>query len=205
MAERLLREEARLEAVITDLLLLASLDEGAPLPDARPVDLAEEARSEVARRTGLATRVQLAVEAPQPAVVDGSPTQLCRALSNLLDNAERHASSAVRIAVHQRDGRVRVLVDDDGPGIPEADRARVFERFTRLDDHRGRNGTDGGSGLGLSLVQRIATRHHGSVTVDTAPVGGARLVLDLPSAEVGQAGGAPRAPAGPAGDVVDDG
>ena len=205
VAERLLREEARLEAVIADLLLLASLDEGAPLPDARPVDLAEEARAEVARRTGLATRVHLEVEAPRPAVVDGSPTQLRRALSNLLDNAERHASGVVRIAVHQRDGRVRVLVDDDGPGIPEADRARVFERFTRLDDHRGRNGTDGGSGLGLSLVQRIATRHRGSVTVDTAPVGGARLVLDLPSAEVGEPGGAPSPLAGPARDVVDHG
>lgn len=205
VAERLLREEARLEAVITDLLLLAALDEGAPLPDARPVDLAEEAQAEATRRAGLATPVRLEVEAPGPAVVDGSPTQLRRALSNLLDNAERHASRSVRIAVHQRDGRVRVLVDDDGPGIPHADRARVFERFTRLDDHRGRNGTDGGSGLGLSLVQRIAARHHGAVSIDTAPLGGARLVLDLPSAEVGEPGGAPRAPAGPAGDVVDHG
>lgn len=183
VAERLLREEGRLEAVISDLLLLASLDEGAPLPDPSPVDLAEEARTEVQRRDGRSGAARVEVEANEPVVVVGSPTQLRRALSNLLDNAGRHASGAVRISVHQRDGRARVLVDDDGPGIPEADRARVFERFTRLDDHRGRNGTEGGSGLGLSLVQRIADRHHGVVTVGTAPLGGARLVLDLPLAQ----------------------
>jgi two-component system sensor kinase ParS len=71
-----------------------------------------------------------------------------------------------------------VLVDDDGSGIAEADRERVFERFTRLDDHRTRG--SGGAGLGLSLVRRIATLHHGTAKVDTAPLGGARLVLDLP-------------------------
>jgi signal transduction histidine kinase len=74
-----------------------------------------------------------------------------------------------------------VLVDDDGPGIPVADRARVFERFVRLDEHRARNGTPGGTGLGLSLVRRIAERHHGTAHVDTAPLGGARVVLDLPA------------------------
>ena len=183
VAERLLREEARLEEVITDLLLLASLDEGAALPPPSPVDLAEEARAEVERRGGRAGGARIDVEADEPVMVAGSPTQLRRALSNLVDNAGRHATGTVRVAVHERGGRARVLVDDDGPGIPEADRARVFERFTRLDAHRGRNGIDGGSGLGLSLVQRIAERHHGRVTVDTAPIGGARLVLDLPLAE----------------------
>jgi signal transduction histidine kinase len=70
-------------------------------------------------------------------------------------------------------------VDDDGAGIPEADRERVFERFTRLDDHRTRGA--GGAGLGLSLVHRIAALHQGTAKVDTAPLGGARVVLDLPA------------------------
>jgi signal transduction histidine kinase len=178
VAQRLLAEEARLEAVIADLLLLASLDEGAPLPDAVRVDLAHEAREEARRRAPERHAVMIEVDAAGPVVVRGSRMQLRRALANLLDNAGRHARTTVRLSVHERDGRARVLVDDDGPGIGEADRERVFERFTRLDDHRTR--TSGGAGLGLSLVRRIAQLHHGTATVGTAPLGGARVVLDLP-------------------------
>ena len=178
VADRLLSEEARLEAVISDLLLLASLDEGAPMPDPVAVDLADEAAEEARRRAPDREGVAFEVAAAGPVVVQGSRTQLRRALANLLDNAGRHARTTVRVAVHARDGRARVLVDDDGTGIAEADRQRVFERFTRLDDHRTRAG--GGAGLGLSLVRRIAERHGGTATADTAPLGGARLVLDLP-------------------------
>ena len=178
VAERLLAEEARLEAVIADLLLLASLDEGAPMPDPVLVDLADEAREEARRRAPDRDEITIEVDAPGAVVVRGSRMQLRRALANLLDNAGRHARTTVRLSVHERDGRARVLVDDDGSGIAEADRERVFERFTRLDDHRTRG--SGGAGLGLSLVRRIATLHHGTAKVDTAPLGGARLVLDLP-------------------------
>lgn len=181
VADRLLAEEARLEAVIADLLLLATLDEGAPLPDAVAVDVAGEAREEARRRAPDRSEVVIEVDAAVAAVVQGSRMQLRRALANLLDNAARHASTTVRLSVYERDGRVRVLVDDDGPGIPEADRQRVFERFVRLDEHRARTG-GGGAGLGLSLVRRIAERHHGTARVDTAPLGGARVVLDLPAA-----------------------
>jgi signal transduction histidine kinase len=124
--------------------------------------------------------VVLEVDAPEGVHVEASRTQLRRAVGNLLDNAGRHARTTVRVAVHQRDGRARVLVDDDGPGIAEADRERAFERFTRLDDHRARATAGSGAGLGLSLVRRIAQRHGGTATIDTAPLGGARVVLDLP-------------------------
>jgi signal transduction histidine kinase len=177
VAERLLGEEARLEAVIADLLLLANLEEGAPLPDPVPVDLAEEAREEARRRVPEGG-VRIEVDAPAGAVVRGNRMQLRRAIGNLLDNAGRHARTTVRISVHERDGRVRLLVDDDGAGIPEDDQERVFERFTRLDDHRTR--ATGGAGLGLSLVRRIAHLHQGTAQVATAPLGGARLVIDLP-------------------------
>jgi signal transduction histidine kinase len=180
VAERLLAEEGRLEAVIADLLLLATLDESAPLPDPVAIDIADEAREEARRRAPDRAEVEVEVDAPEAAVVQGNRTQVRRALANLLDNAGRHARTTVRISVRERDGRVRVLVDDDGPGIPEADRERVFERFVRLDEHRAR-GEVGGAGLGLSLVRRIADRHHGTAHVETAPLGGTRIVLDLPA------------------------
>ena len=180
IADRLLAEEARLEAVITDLLLLASLDEGAPLPDAVAVDLAGEAREEARAPPRTATTWSSRWTHRPPRSCRGSRMQLRRAMANLLDNAGRHARTTVRLSVHERDGRVRVLVDDDGPGIPEADHERVFERFVRLDEHRARAGA-GGAGLGLSLVRRIVERHHGTASIDVAPLGGARIVLDLPA------------------------
>ncbi len=178
---RLLGEEARLEAVIADLLLLASLDAPTTISDGVLLDLAELATEEARRRVPEREGVVVEVDAPNPVLITGSRTQLRRALANLLDNAGAHARTTVRVSVHARDGHTRVLVDDDGPGIPLADRIRVFERFTRLDDHRSRNGRDGGAGLGLSLVRGIVDRHGGTARVDTAPLGGARIVLDLPS------------------------
>lgn len=179
VAERLLSEEARLEAVIADLLLLASLDEPGLGADAVTVDLAELAHEE-ARRHGPETGpVQVEVDAPAPVLVTGNRTQLRRAVANLLDNAGRHARASVRLSVRERDGRARVLVDDDGPGIPEVDRERVFERFTRLDEHRSRHGAAGGAGLGLSLVRGIADRHGGVASIETSPLGGTRAVLDV--------------------------
>jgi signal transduction histidine kinase len=178
IAERLLGEEARLEAVINDLLLLASIEESAPLPESVAIDLADLAVEEARRRRTDGVAIEL--DAPSPVVVDGSRMQLQRLLANLLDNAARHARTTVRVSVHERDGRVRLIVDDDGPGIREEDRERAFERFTRLDGHRAREGdAGGGAGLGLSLVRRIAERHHGTARIDTAPLGGARVLVEL--------------------------
>jgi signal transduction histidine kinase len=188
VAERLLAEEARLEAVIEDLLLLASLDEVGSRGEQVPIDLVELAEEEARRRAPERAGVAIEVEPGPAALVLGNRTQLRRAVTNLLDNAGRHARTTVRVAVHHRDGRVRLLVDDDGPGIPEEDRDRVFERFTRLDAHRARDGATGGAGLGLSLVRRIAQLHHGTASVDDAPLGGARVVIDLPELPPSAAG-----------------
>ena len=84
-------------------------------------------------------------------------------MANLLDNARRHAQSTVEMALTIEGDDVVLTVGDDGPGIPEADRERVFERFTRLDEGRARN--DGGAGLGLALVRTIVKRHNGTVTI----------------------------------------
>ena len=181
VAERLLAEEARLEAVIADLLLLASLDEDAA-SERVVLDLGELVAEEARRRVPDREGVVLEVEALEGVRVEASRTQLRRAVGNLVDNAGRHARTTVRVTVHRRDGHARVLVDDDGPGIAEADRERAFERFTRLDDHRARSTPGSGAGLGLSLVRRIAQRHGGTAAIETAPLGGARVVLDLPAA-----------------------
>ncbi len=111
--------------------------------------------------------------------VRGDAGQLARVVRNLVDNAERHAAGAVSLTLAERAGRVLLTVADDGPGIAVADRARIFERFTRLDDARARR--TGGYGIGLAIVHQVVTAHQGRVTVDDAPGGGARFVIDLPA------------------------
>jgi signal transduction histidine kinase len=102
-----------------------------------------------------------------------------RMLDNLLSNADRHASSAVRVSVCAEDGVGTVTVADDGPGIPAAERARVFERFARLDGSRAQD--SGGSGLGLAIVRQLALSFGGSVELlDAEP--GLRAVVRLPLA-----------------------
>lgn len=109
----------------------------------------------------------------------GERKSLSHLVRNLLDNAARHAASRVVVST-RLDGNASVLlVDDDGPGIAEADRASVFERFTRLASSRSRD--SGGAGLGLALVHRIAEQHGALVRIDRAPQGGARLEVRFPS------------------------
>jgi two-component system sensor kinase ParS len=108
------------------------------------------------------------------------PERMALAASNLLVNASRYAKSAVSIELTVRDGGYSLAVEDDGPGIPEADREKVFKAFTRLDDSRSR-GT-GGYGLGLAIVARIAALHGGTARVETAQLGGARIVIEWPRA-----------------------
>ncbi|WP_167746575.1 sensor histidine kinase [Streptomyces melanosporofaciens] len=175
-----LRDTDRLQAVASDLLLLARLD-AQEAPRTAAVDLGALAAEEVRRHPGALT---LAGEQERAAVVTGSQVQLSRLLTNLADNARRHTRTTVSITVAVRGGLVELAVDDDGPGIPEADRERVFERFTRLDDARARQ--DGGTGLGLAIANDIAHAHGGTLTVLTSPRGGARLLLCLPRTGVAQ-------------------
>jgi signal transduction histidine kinase len=103
-------------------------------------------------------------------------------IRNLLDNADRHAQTMVAVELRNdgESGRVQLTVDDDGPGISPDDRERVFDRFTRLDDGRARD--VGGLGLGLSMVKAIVEQHDGTVMIEDAPLGGARITVTLPAA-----------------------
>ncbi|MFI0540235.1 ATP-binding protein [Streptomyces sp. WSLK1-3] len=166
-------DTVRLQHLAADLLLLARLDAGERVTDAR-IELAELVRERAAGRDGVTVRAQ-AVE------VTGSRGQLERVLDNLLDNARRHARSAVAVTV-RRDGDRHAVVEvaDDGDGVPAGDRERIFERFVRLDEARARD--DGGAGLGLAIARDVAARHGGTLTVRDAPTGGALFELRLPVA-----------------------
>ena len=187
LAGTVLGEEARLTALVQGLLVLARADEGALGVARRPVDLDDLVVSETARLRGVARpdgRGSLAVDATAvgPARVDGDEGLLGQVVHNLVANAARHADTRVAVALDERDGRAVLTVDDDGAGVAEADRERVFERFVRLDEARARD--SGGSGLGLAIVREIVRVHGGSVSITTSPLGGARFVVDLPAGPV---------------------
>ncbi|WP_338700630.1 HAMP domain-containing sensor histidine kinase [Streptomyces sp. Q6] len=168
-------DTVRLQELAADLLLLARLDAGEK-PSGASVDLAALVREELSQRTG--DRVPVDVEVRGSAQVTGSRGQLARVLGNLVDNAQRHARTGVRVVVGVEEGRATVTVTDDGDGVPRAQRERIFERFVRLDDARSRDG--GGAGLGLAIARDVAERHGGTLTVRTAPQGGALFELSLP-------------------------
>jgi signal transduction histidine kinase len=111
--------------------------------------------------------------------VDGDLAGLARVLSNLAENAARHARNQVWFALGYQDDRVVLTVDDDGDGIPERDRERVLERFVRLDEGRTRD--TGGSGLGLAIVRELVVAHGGEVRIEDSPHGGARVRLLFPA------------------------
>ncbi|GAB3410399.1 sensor histidine kinase [Flindersiella endophytica] len=179
----LLADLDRLQRLTDDLLLLARADDAAAQAMVKqPIDLAEVVREVAARYAD--ARVAVSANAGTSLWVLGARDGLHRMIANLLDNACRHAATKVSVVV-TADGAAMgsaalLTVTDDGSGIPEADRERVFERFTRLDDARARN--DGGNGLGLAIVREVARIHGGTVWLeDAAP--GVRAVVRLPLRE----------------------
>jgi signal transduction histidine kinase len=176
----------RLARLAEDLLLLARLDEraGTPRHDAT-IDIAELSASAVARYAG--ARVPVACEGcAAPCLVPGDRDALDRLLVNLIDNAARYAKSGVTVTVGREDTEVALTVTDDGPGIPDADLERAFDRFARLDDARSRDGDEGGgAGLGLAIVRATAQAYGGTAQLEPAAAGadppGLRAVVRLPT------------------------
>lgn len=166
----------RLARLVDDLLALARLDESNRLPQAGPVDLDEIVFAEVRRLRGT-TPVVLDTRQVSAGLVRGDPDLLERVVRNVLANAVRHARNRVQVTLSTSDGQVELIVSDDGPGIPVAERERVFQRFHRLDAARGRDA--GGSGLGLAIVHDAVRAHSGSVTIHDAHPG-ALVTIWLP-------------------------
>lgn len=179
LANDLLADTDRLQDLAADLLLLARLEAGAQV-SSEPVDLGELVREVVAQTAG--ARVPVDLPATKRVVVSGNRSQLARVVGNLLDNAQRHAATSVRVTVttgHDDDGDRPghagrelprgasptayglIQVCNDGAPIAHHDRERIFERFVRLDDARARD--TGGSGLGLSIARQVARAHGGDL------------------------------------------
>jgi two-component system, OmpR family, sensor kinase len=172
-------ETQRLSRLADDLLLIARADQG-PLPMQRDVFSASDLLNDAATRfanpassLGRSLRVE-----PTDLYVDADPLRVGQALVNLLDNALAHGAGTVELAAEERNGFVELHVRDDGPGFPDAFRARAFDRFSRADEARGR----GGSGLGLSIVELVARAHGGSAGLRNDPTGGADVWISLPRA-----------------------
>ena len=144
------------------------------------VDLAALAQDVASDFEGRGVAVSVQDDSLGGALVEGNAVRLERMLRNLVDNAVRLADTAVVISVIVEGGDAVATVSDDGPGIAPADRERVFDRFTRLQDDRARS--TGGSGLGLAIAREIADRHHGSLRVLEPVTGGATLAARLPVA-----------------------
>ncbi|MFD6160607.1 ATP-binding protein [Nocardia sp. NPDC060256] len=176
--DTLLPEAERMRHLIDDLLLLARADENALTHRHTDVDLDDILTTEAARtRTTTALTIEVTVE---PARMTGDPTQIARAVRNLLDNATRYATGTISVRLRQDGGSAHIEIADDGPGLAANERRRVFDRFYRPDHDRGR-GT-GGTGLGLAIVAEIIGAHHGTVRLDANLPTGTIAVIDLPLA-----------------------
>lgn len=176
VAERALRETARLHDLVEDLLALAKADEARDQTDAEDIDLDDVVLLEVAVARAKGARVIATLE---PARIRGVPEQMRRVVRNLVDNAMRHATSQIRVAVRVAGSQAVLTVDNDGPPVGVADRERVFDRFVRLDEARDRD--RGGSGLGLAIVRELSTQHGGTARATQAPDGWCRFQVTVPA------------------------
>ncbi len=190
------RHTSRMERLVRDLLRLARLDARQETIEPVKLSVADLFAGAIADlRTAIDARGQTVTTAiaPDAATIDGDPGKLHDALRNLLENAIKHApdGSAIGMESSRRGAAILLSVSDRGPGIPEADLPRVFERFYRVDKARARDGRDpGGTGLGLSIVKHLIELHGGTVRAANRPDGGAVFSVELPAVDA-PAGSAP--------------
>ena len=174
--QNLLADVERMGELVDQLLLLARSDATLLSTRFEPVDV-----DDLAVRAAAAfdhPTIRLSLNDVVPTQVSGNLALLEQVLPNLLANAARFASARIDVGVQANNGTVVLTVDDDGPGIAATDRTRVFDRFVRLDEARGRE--TGGTGLGLSIVDQIIRMHGGHVEAQSSPLGGARIRIELP-------------------------
>lgn len=172
-----LEDTVRLQRLVDELLFLARHDNGKAEIRREPLDLDETVLLEASAVRGR-HRITVDTTRVSGAQVVGDAAQLGRAIRNVLDNAVRHAASTVTVALSETADQAVLSISDDGPGIPPDQTARIFERFTRVDDARDRE--RGGAGLGLAITREIVTQHRGTVTVEPNGSAQSRFVIRLP-------------------------
>lgn len=177
LLDHALDDLGRVQSIITDLLLLTKLGANTQ-PTMQQIDLTALVLAAVAHR---ADHQEIQLHLDSEVTVDAVPPHVARMLTNLLDNAHRHASRTIRIDLHRTGDSAELAIADDGEGIAQADRERIFHRFVRLDSARSRD--CGGTGLGLAIAHAIAHAHNGNLHVEDSASGGARFVLRIPLAE----------------------
>jgi two-component system OmpR family sensor kinase len=183
LAMKRIEEEAkRMGVLVEDLLTLARLDE-APEFRRQPVDLSTLAHDAVHDARVTAPERQIALNAPDPALISGDPHQLRQVLANLLRNAIVHtpAGTPIEVSVEQSESAVTLRVRDHGAGLPEVAREKLFGRFWRAEGGRERG--KAGAGLGLAIVREVVEAHHGQISAEDAAGGGAAFVVQLPKRE----------------------
>jgi two-component system OmpR family sensor kinase len=177
-------EAVRMGGLVDDLLLLARLDQGRPLT-LSPVDVSVVASDAVSDARAVDPDRIVSLAAEPEVIVEGDDARLRQVVTNLLANTRDHtpAGTAVAVTVSAAGGAAVVTVTDDGPGLPDGEAAKVFDRFWRADPARGhRHGSVGGSGLGLAIVQAIVSSHGGTVAASNVNGHGARFSVSLPLA-----------------------
>jgi signal transduction histidine kinase len=172
----IVRDIAELSAIVDEILLASQLDHAASPETHERVDCLGLVAEEAARAGVVLRQVEPAGASFE---VEGSPRLLRRMICNLIENAGKHGAPPVEIELARSEASISILIDDEGPGIPEAERERVFEPFYRPS---GRPEAAGGWGLGLSIVRQIASRHGGRVSCLARPGGGGRFQVSLPAA-----------------------
>ncbi len=176
------REIARMDRLVDDLTRLAQSDEGMGYHESW-IDLEPFVAETVEGARGAGAHLEVG-SVPRGRLM-GDGDRLAQVLRNLVQNAIEHTGPGglVRVSASWRGDRVRIAVDDDGPGIPASERELVFDRFHRTDSSRTRR--VGGSGLGLAIARAVVTAHHGLIWAEASPEGGARIAVELPRFEAG--------------------
>ncbi|WP_372790222.1 sensor histidine kinase [Paraconexibacter sp.] len=176
-ARSALRSSHRMRRLVADLLLLARADAGRQVRHV-PTDVSQIVVDAAAELGPVLADHELSVHPSGAAVVSGAGDELHRLALNLMENAVNHTPPGTRIdaAIERENGHVRLVVEDDGPGVPPEVRDRLFERFVRGDGDRG-----GSTGLGLAIVRAVAESHGGSVHLEDCTPHGARFVVTLPA------------------------
>ena len=180
LVARIERESMRMSTLVEDLLMLARMDQG-PKMEIKPVNISELVSDAVESARAAAPGHPIKLTSGNDIYALGDANRIHQVVANLLANARVHTpvGTNINVSVNQSDAEVQVVVSDNGPGLSEKDREKIFERFYRVDPSRTRTSEEG-SGLGLSIVDAVMRAHGGHVSVDSKLGEGATFTLHFP-------------------------